>query len=75
MYVNTAWCSTNRTYLKKVQSQQKHTIRIIFHEYMFAHIQEHFKESNILNIYELNIFNNLFSTSCQKRKRHQCFSL
>ena len=42
-YANTAWCSTNRTYLKKLQSQQKHAIRIIFQ----------------LNIYQLNIFNNL----------------
>ena len=54
------WCSTNRTYLKKLQSQQKHAFRIIFHENKFAHTQEHFKENNVLNIYQLNIFNNLF---------------
>ena len=53
---NTAWCSTNRTY----QSQQKHAIRIIFHKNKFEHTREHFKENNILNIYQLNIFNNLF---------------
>ena len=58
-YANTAWCSTNRTYLKKLQSQQKRAIRIIFHENKFAHTSEHFKENNILNIYQLNIFNNL----------------
>ena len=58
-YANTAWCSTNRTYLKKLQSQQKHAIIIIFHENKFAHTQEHFKENNILNIYQSNIFNNL----------------
>ena len=58
-YANTAWCSTNRTYLKKLQSQQKHAVRIIFHENKFAHTREHFKENNILNIYQLNIFNNL----------------
>ena len=57
-YANTAWCSTNRKYLKKLQSQQKHAIRI-FHENKFAHTREHFKENNILNIYQLNIFNNL----------------
>ena len=56
---NTAWCSTNRTYLKKLQSQQKHAIRIIFHENKLAHTREHFKENNILNIYQLNIFHNL----------------
>ena len=58
-YANTAWCSTNRTYLKKLQSHQKHAIRIIFHENKFAHTREHFKENNILNIYQFNIFNNL----------------
>ena len=54
-YPNTAWCSTNRTYLK---SQLKHAIRIIFHENKFAYTREHVKE-NTLNIYQLNIFNNL----------------
>ena len=58
-YVNTAWCSTNRTYLKKLLSQQKHTIRIIFYENKFERTREHFKENNILNICQLNIFNNL----------------
>ena len=58
-YANTAWCSTNRTCLKKLQSQQKHAIRIFFHEKKFAHTQEHFKENNVLNIYQLNIFSNL----------------
>ena len=57
-YANTAWCSTTRTYLKKLQSQQKHAIRIIFHENKFAHTREYFKENNILNIYKLNIFKN-----------------
>ena len=58
-YANTAWCSTNRTYLKKLQSQRKRAIRIIFYESKFAHTQEYFKENNVLNIYQLNIFNNL----------------
>ena len=58
-YTNITWCSTNRIYLKKLQSQQKHAIRIIFHENKFAHTREHSKENNILNIYQLNILNNL----------------
>ena len=33
--------------------------RITFHENKLAHKREHFKENNILNIYQLNIFNNL----------------
>ena len=59
-YANTAWCTINRTYLKKLQSQQKHVIRIIFHENKFSHTREHFRENNLLNVYELNIFNNFF---------------
>ena len=58
-YANTAWCSTNRTYLKKLQIQQKHAIRTISYHNKFAHTQKHFKENNILNIYQLNILNNL----------------
>ena len=49
--------STNLTYLKKRRSQQMHAIRIIFNENKFAHTRVHFKENNILNIYQLNIFN------------------
>ena len=30
-------CCTNRKYLKNLQSQQKHAVRIIFHENKFAH--------------------------------------
>ena len=48
-YANTAWCSTNRTYLKKLRSQQNHAIRIIFHENRFPHTSEHFKENKIFN--------------------------
>ena len=59
-YANAVWCNTNRIFLKNIQSQQKHAIRIILHENKFAHTREHFKENNILNIYQLNIFNSLF---------------
>ena len=31
----------------------------MFHEKKFAHTREYFKENNILNIYQLNIFDNL----------------
>ena len=66
----------DRTHLRKLQSQQKHAIGIILHENKFAHTREHLKENNILNIYQLNIFNNLlFATSSQKRKGVQCFRL
>ena len=72
-YANTLWCSTNQTYLKKPQSQLKHIIRIIFHENKFAHTQEHFKENNIINIYQLNILITFFYIE-SKTERHTTFS-
>ena len=74
-YANTAWCSTNRTYLKKPQSQQKHAIRIIFHEYKSAQTTEHFKENNILNIYQLNFSITFFSYMDSKMESLMFFSL
>ena len=58
-YANTVWWSTMRIYLNKLQSQQNHTIRSIFQENKLAHTWEIFKGNNVLNIYQLNIFNNL----------------
>ena len=43
---------------KKSSKPTKVPNRIIFHEIEFAHTWEHFKENNILNIYQSNIFNN-----------------
>ena len=66
----------DRTYLKKFRSQPEHAIETIFAKKKFIHTREHFKENNILNIYQLNIFNNfLFATLSQKRKGAQCFYL
>ena len=45
--------------LKKINSQQKHAIRIIFNKNKFAHIREIFKVQKILNIYQLNILSNI----------------
>ena len=58
-YANIAWGSTCRTNLKKINSQQKHAIRIIFNKNKFAHTREIFKEQKILNIYQLNILSNI----------------
>ena len=54
--------STCRTNLKKINSQQKHAICIIFNKKEFAHLREIFKEQNILNIYQLNILSNIIFT-------------
>ena len=58
-YANIAWGSTCRTNLKKINSQQKHAIRIIFNKSKFAHTRKIFKEQKILNIYQLNILSNI----------------
>ena len=42
-YGNIAWGSTFRTNLKKINSQQKRAIRIIFNKNKFAHTREIFK--------------------------------
>ena len=58
-YGNIAWGSTNRTNLKKINSLQKHAIWIIHCKDRFAYARELFRESKILNVFQLNILNNL----------------
>ena len=58
-YANIAWDSICRTNIKKINSEQKHAIRIIFNKNKFAHTREIFKEQKILNIYQLNILSNI----------------
>ena len=58
-YGNIAWGSTSTTNLKKINSLQKHAIRIIHCKDRFAHARELFRESKILNVFQLNILNNL----------------
>ena len=45
-YANIAWASTHKTKLKKVQSKQKHALRIIFNQ----------SKTSVLNLYQINIF-------------------
>ena len=73
-YANFSWASTNRTYPKKLLSQQKHVIRFVDNKAPFEHTKELFNSQKILNIYKLNIlntaifmhkvFNNTASTKC-----------
>ena len=53
-YVNTI-----RTKLKKIHSQQKHAICIIFRKDKFSHTKELFVQNKVFNVYQLNILNNL----------------
>ena len=56
-YGSVSWGSTCKTNLKKINSQQKHALCIIFYKSKFEHTSELFKSSKILNVYKLNIFN------------------
>ena len=49
-YANIAWGSTCRTNLKRINSQQKYAIRIIFNKNKFAHTREIFKEQKIFRL-------------------------
>ena len=53
-YGNLVWASTAHTNLRKINSQQKHAIRIIHNENKLPHARSLMKSSNILNVYPLN---------------------
>ena len=56
-YDNLVWESTNRTYLRKINSQQKHTLVLIHKKNRFHHPKERFDSCEILNVYNLNLLN------------------
>ena len=56
-YANLVWGSTNRTYLRKINSQQKHALRLIHNKNRFYHFKELFESCEILNVYKLNLLN------------------
>ena len=58
-YWNITWGSTARTNLKKIYSQQKHAIRIVYSKDRLTHTRELFKECKVLNVYQVNIWKNL----------------
>ena len=59
-YINCAnlvWGSTNRTYLRKINSQQNHALRLIHNKNRLYHSKELFESCEILNVYKLNLLN------------------
>ena len=44
-YANSIWASTIRTNIKKIHSEQKHAIRIIFRKDKFSHTKELFVQN------------------------------
>ena len=49
--------STHRTYLRKLNSQQKHFLRLIPNKNRFYHSEKLFESREIVNVYKLNLLN------------------
>ena len=56
-YANLAWSSKHKTNLKKIHSQQKHALRIVYNKDRYYHTKELFRSCSKLNIYKLNLLN------------------
>ena len=65
-YANLAWASTHKTNLKKIHSQQRHVLRIVYNKDRYYHTKEPFRSCNVLNVYKLNLLNT--SIIIHKRK-------
>ena len=55
-YANIAWASTHKTKLKKVQSKQKHALRITFNQSKTSPSETFFLSLNVRNVCQINIF-------------------
>ena len=53
-YVNLVWGSTHRTYFRKINSQEKHALRLIHNKNRFYHSKEFFESCET---YKLNLLN------------------
>ena len=59
-YVSNAWASTQKNKLKIINIKQKHAVRRIFNENRLCHSRSLLITLNALNVYELNIYQNLY---------------
>ena len=62
---------TYKTKLKKVQSKEKHTLRIIFNQSKTSPFEPPFLSLNVLNVYQINIFQSV--QFMHKIKKQKCF--
>ena len=58
-YGNVVWGRNNRANYKNIKSQRNHVMRNICCKYRFTYTRELFRESKILNVFPLKIFNSL----------------
>ena len=68
-YANLVWGSTNRTYLRKMNSQQKQALSLIHNKDRLYHSKELFESWEILKIYKLKLFNAAVLTHKIKKKK------
>ena len=61
-YANKPWASTIQTKMKKLFRCQKHVSRIIYNEDTTTHARPLMKSLNALNVYQINILQNLLLT-------------
>lgn len=65
-YGNIAWASTHKSKLSVLYRRQKHALRVINFQDRYTHTKPFFDEMNILNVYELNVYNILlFLIKCK----------
>ena len=55
-YCNKAWASTSRAKLDKVLKKQNHAVCIIYNKDKFSHSKPLMRDMNVLNVYQINIF-------------------
>ena len=55
-YCNMAWASTYKSHLKRLLNVQKKAVRIIMNKDTYADTRPLMKDLNILNIYQMNLF-------------------
>ena len=74
-YANIGWASNFSSKLSKLFSLQKHACRIILRKNKMHHSKPLMKKLNILNVYDINIFQHLvFMYNYKNRNLHRAFS-
>ena len=57
IYVSSAWASTHKTNLKKIHSQEKHALRILYYNDRYYHAKNRFRSCNVINVCKLDLLN------------------
>ena len=55
-YAKLAWIITHKTNLKKIHSQQKHVLRIVYDKNRYYHTNQLLRSRSLLNVYKMNLF-------------------